>query len=214
MTKVINLRNFKKQNLKLNNNKNSLYQKNDVYKIVFTIISILSILSGSLIYKNHQINIISEFCINIIKQLQCDSFLTVFITFLKIDIIYFLSLFFLGSSILGAPLTFVPIILKSVFIGYMSSLIYCEYELKGILFCLIVLYPLFAITTTSLIYAGNESIFMCKFLFDILKNKNTANGISVRLYLIRYVFLLGIILVSVTINSLLTIIIANKFTLF
>ena len=219
MTKVINLRKIKKQNFKLHNNNskksiNKSYLKNDMYKIIFTIVAIVSIVLGCFIYKNYQIDIISDLSINIINQIQSKSFILILLSYLKFDILYFTLLFFFGSSLLGAPLTFIPIILKSVFIGYMSSFIYNEYSLKGTLFCIVLLFPIYTITTTSLIYAANESVYMSKSIFSLIKNINTANNISARLYLIRYGFLFIINFLSILIISLLAIVIANKFTLF
>ena len=218
MTKVINLRNIKKHNLNLKNsnsikNTDKIHLKNDIYIIIFTIISIVSIILGCIIYKNFKIDVISELCINLITQIQSKSFITILISYLKIDTLYFILLFFFGSSALGLPLTFIPIIFKSVFIGYMSSFIYNEYSLKGTLFCIVLLFPIYTITTTSLIYSANESIYMSKYIFNLMKNINTADNISVRLYLIRNGFLFIINILSIVIMSLFAMVITNKITL-
>ena len=219
MTKVINLRSIKRKNNKLYD-KNNLFNYNlklhnkDVLNIIFTIVSMLAIFLGCIIYKNNQIIEVNDVCVNFIKQIHNDTFFNIFLSYIKIDIIYYIVLFFLGSSLLGVPLTFIPIILKCVFIGYLSTLVYCEYELNGILFCLVLLFPIFSITTASLIYAANESIYMSKYTLDLVKNKNTANNVSVRLYLIKYGFLCCLNLIAIAINSLLALALANKFNLF
>ncbi len=219
MTKVINLRRKYKTNFKAINNKPIKNHKNfsiniDGYKVIFTVISIVSILSGSLIYRYNPVLEISEICISFLSNLLNGSFLQVLLYFLKFDLIYYLLIFFIGTSIIGAPLSFVPLFLKSIIIGYFSSYMYCEYELKGVLFCLILTFPFFVITTASLIYATNESVYMCKYIFNTLTNKNTVDNISIRLYLIRYLLLVGINFACISVDSLLMVTLADKFNLY
>ena len=122
-------------------------------------------------------------------------------------------MFFLGTSIIGTPLTIIPLIIKNSFVGYVSSYMYCEYDLKGILFSLVLLYPLFVVTTTSLIYAANESVYMSKYILNTLTKRNTADNISIRLYVLRYAVLFGINISCIAINSFLIVTLANKFNL-
>ncbi len=218
MTKVINLRKRYKTNIRPIKKPSLKKQKNfsinvELFKIIFTIISVISILIGSLIYRYNSNVEISDLSNKFLSIILNESFFGIFLCLLKSDLLYYLFIFFIGTSIIGAPLTFIPLLLKSVIIGYFSSYMYCEYELKGVLFCLILIYPFFVITTTSLIYASNESVYMCKYIYNTITNKNTADNISIRLYLIRYVFLIGINITCIAVNSLLITTISNKFNL-
>ena len=218
MTKVINLRKRPAVNYKSIKNNNS-YKTNfsinkfELIKLLFTLISLISIFIGCFIYKNNDIDTIKEFCLNYISNIQNKSFLQVFSFSIKIDFIGLLITFFFGTSLIGIPLTFVPISIKSIFIGCLSSFMYCEYNLKGVLYSLIFFYPLFTITTTSLIYSANESVHMSKHILNTVTNKNSADNISIRLYLLRYVFLCVINLVCIAINSLLIVVLSGKFNL-
>ena len=203
---IYDRRNLLKNNFRLHNK--------DILKIIFTVTSLISIFIGSLLYKNNQIEGVTTACLNLVSEIQSKSFFYIFQSFLKIDVVYYIVLFFLGTSMLGSSLTFIPVILKCIFIGYLSTLMYCEYNLNGILFSLVLLFPILSITTASLIYVANESICMSKYTLDLLKNKNTVNNISVRLYLIKYGFLFCINLIAIAINSLLALVIANKFNLY
>lgn len=216
MTKVINLRKKYKSNFqplkKVNYTKPKINILNtEIIKIILTILSLLSIFAGCIIYKNSPVNEVTSICNSFISLLQVNSYLEVFLYCLKLDLIYYLVMFFIGTSIVGIPLTIFPLIFKCTCIGYLSSYMYCEYELKGILFCLILLYPFFTITTTSLIYSANESIYMSKYIYNSITNKNTADNISIKLYLIRYAFLIGINISCIAVNSLLITVLANKF---
>ncbi len=215
MTKVINLR--RKNKVKFDIPKPSAHKidvsNSEIFKIIYLLISIISILIGCFIYKNNQSEYITEICGEYVFIIQSGTYFEVFISCLKIDFIFFLIMLFIGTSLIGIPLTIIPIVIKCSFLGYLSSYMYCEYDLKGILFSLILLYPLFVITTTSLIYSANESIYMSKYILNILTNKNTADNISIRLYIIRYAILFGINIICIALNSLLILMLAGKFNL-
>lgn len=215
MTKVISLR--KRYKSKIDIPKKPLKRMNiinsDFIKVVCLIVSIISILVGCYIYKINPYDYITETCSNFLLKIQSGTYLEVFSELFKHDIIICLIMFFIGTSIVGIPLTLLPLIIKCSFVGYLSSYIYCEYDLKGILFSLVLLYPVFTITNTSLIYAANESIYMSKYILNTITNKNTADNISIRLYVIRYTVLLGINIVCIAVNSFLIITLANKFNL-
>lgn len=215
MTRVISLRKKSKPKFDISKRslKKSINNNLEIFKLLFTIISILSIFSGCFIYKNYPFDFITETCSEFIKQLQTGTYLNIFIESLKIDIIFYLMMFFVGSSFIGTPLTVIPLIIKCSFIGYLSSYMYCEYDLKGLLFSLILLYPLFVITTTSLIYSANESVYMSKNILNNIKNKNTADYVSIRLYLTRYAILFGINVVCIAVNSFLLILLSERFNL-
>ncbi len=215
MTKVINLR--RKSKIKFDIPKPSVRNmdilNSEIIKIVYLIFAIFSILLGCYIYKNNQSEYITELCSEFLLNIQSGTYFEIFIYCFKFDFIFFIIMLFIGTSLIGIPLTIIPLVIKCSFLGYISSYMYCEYDLKGILFSLILLYPLFVITTTSLIYCANESIYMSKYIFFTLTNKNTADNISIRLYLIRCAILFGINMVCIAVNSLLIVMLAGKFSL-
>ena len=213
MTKVISLRKMHKTKIDIPRKSVNLINA-DLSKIIYLIISIISILFGCIIYKTEVKESISLICKAFIDKIIGGTYLEVSFEYIKNDIIFFLIMFFLGTSIVGTPLTIIPLIIKSSFIGYLSSYMYCEYDLKGILFSLVLLYPLFVVTTTSLIYAANESVYMSKYILNTLIKRNTADNISIRLYVLRYAVLFGINLSGIAVNSFLIVALANKFNLY
>ena len=108
---------------------------------------------------------------------------------LKSEVIYILLVFFIGTSIVGKPLVVIPPMLKCFFIGYLSSYIYSEYRLKGVMLCLLVIFPLFSVSTTTLIFACNESMYMSTYILRVIAKKNTADENAIKLYLIRFLIL-------------------------
>ncbi len=214
MTKVINLR--KKNNFKFEipkKSKGKINNNTEIYKVIFLLISIISILFGCLVFKSNQIDFLEEVCNNFILNIQNKSYFNILFYYIKFDVFFFIITFFIGTSFIGAPLASVPLITKCMYVGYLSSYMYCEYDLKGILFSLVLLYPMLVITTTSLIYASNESSYMSKHILNIMTNKNTADNISIKLYILRYAILLGINIICIAVNSFLIMILASKFNL-
>lgn len=215
MTKVITLRKKKKSYLKAERTKKSfapelLSEKNRVFLLL---ISLLCLLAGALIYRffpNSDITSEIDSALNVLSSAEWNK---IFIFFLQADLIFLIISFFIGTSFIGSVLSALPIILKCLYIGYQSGYLYNEYELKGVLFCLVLLYPCYVITTSSLIFACDESIYMSKYLFGTITNKNTANDISVKLYLLRYLILLIINIVCIAVNSVIVCFVAPKISL-
>ncbi len=216
MTRVISLRRkrFKYANIKPKRKKSSVnlmfHEKN---KIFLLILSVASIFFGSLAYKFFEIDYVTENVITAFSNFQASNWLKIFIYFIETDLIFLLFAFFIGTSYLGSFIVSLPLILKCLLIGYQGTAIYNEYDLKGVLFCLVLLYPCYVITTATLIYACDESNYMSKSLFNSSINKNTANTFNVRLYVIRYLILAVVSIVCIAVNSFLICIIAPKLSL-
>ena len=187
--------------------------KSEWYKIILLIISVAALLCGSLMYRYMPNEEISALIREKIVFIQNGGFLSILMLLIKIDFMFLAISFFLGTSFLSASLFGIAPMLKCILIGYMSGLIYNEYELKGVLFCLILIYPYLVVTTSSLIFASNETVYMSKYIYRLISNKNTADDISVRLYLLRYLILFVINTVCAVVNSGLIVFIAPRINL-
>ena len=212
MTKVIDFRKKKlkspSRKIKPNNVLNNVFEEK--FKIIFLLVSISGLFLGALLYKlfeNQQLtSLISEKFI----VLNSGVYKSVFIYLLRLDLIFILINFFVGTSFLGSAISFLAPVLKSLYIGYLSGYLYNEFELKGVLFSILLLFPCFAVTQTSLIFASNENIYMSKYIFDCLNGRSTNDNISIKLYLIRYFLLFTINLVCISISALFITFIAPK----
>ncbi len=208
MTKVINLRKRKVFKTKPNINidrKNKKYNKlySEKYKLLLLLISIFGILVGAICYRitdNSQLvqTITENFTI-----LNSGSFNSIFIYLLKLDLMFFLISFFIGTSFIGSVISFIPPTIKCLYIGYLGGYLYNEFELKGVLFCLLLLYPCFAITTTALIFASNENVYMSQYIYNCLNSRSTTDNISIRLFLLRYILLFTIIISCIAVTAFL-----------
>lgn len=213
MIKVIKFKKHKRvSNRKLNqaNSNKKKLKFEEKNKVFITLFSLLSILLGCIIFKNNKIIPVNELD-SFVDFMQSNSFVSILIQFIKYEIVFFILEFFIGTSIIGMPLVIIPPIIKCFFIGYLSSYMYNQYSVKGILFCLILIYPYFAVTTSSLIFAADESIYMSKYLFEVAVKKNAYNNTSIKLYMVRIMFLILLNLIFTIINSFLLSSIGNRF---
>lgn len=215
MTKVITLRKKKKNYLKPEKNKNKVTSEMIIEKnrVLLLIISIVFILAGALVYRFFPNEDVISQIDGSLELFNSAILKEIFIYFLQADLIYLFISFFIGTSFVGAILSPLPIIFKCIYIGYQSGYLYNEYELKGVLFCLVLLFPCYIITTSTLIFACDESIYMSKYLLGTITNKNTANDISVKLYLLRYLILFIVNIVCIAVNSAIVCFIAPKINL-
>ena len=211
MTRVINLRKFTKNRNKIDIKKTTTILE-DKNKIIILIISILSVFLGCMLFKYNQ-NFGMDIVDNYIGSYKDSSFLNLFFFIFKSEIIYFLLTFFIGTSAVGKPLVIIPPILKCLFIGFLSSYIYSELKLKGIMLCLIILYPFFTVSTTALIFACDESVYMSTYISKVITKKNTADDLSIKLYLIRFLILFIIDTICILVNSIIATTIIQKFNL-
>ena len=206
MTKVISLK--RKQQYKLPKHHkeksrldfNKIYE--DKYKIFFLIVSIFGLFLGALYFRLTDNVDLIEVVSNNFTKLNSSNFKSIFIFLLKFDCIFMIINFFVGTSFIGSILSFIFPMIKCIYIGFFSGYLYNEYELKGVLFCLLLLYPCFVITTTSLIFASNENVYMSQHIRNCITNKISTDDISIKLFLLRYFILLIINVVCISITSL------------
>ena len=212
MSKVIKVKKrYPKSKLRNSSSFNDLISEK--YKVVLLFCSISSMIIGSVIYNSFESEIIVNAISEKILLFQSENYFKIILYLIKSEIIYFLLAMFIGSSFVGAPLSVIPISLRCLLVGYTGAYMYNEFDLNGVLFCLLFVFPYTAIATTSLIFALNESIYMSNNCFNSLTNKNTADLISVKLYLVRYLFLTVINVFCALFNGLLIIALINKINL-
>ncbi len=212
MSKVIRVKKpFRKVQSKKRLNYSNIF--NEKYKIILLLFSIISVLFGSILYNGLEISPLVQIIENKITLLKSQELSKIFLFMFKTELVYFAIAMFVGTSFVGAPLTVIPISIRCLITGFLGGYIYNEYELKGVLFCLLFVFPYTAIATTSLLFALNESVYMSAKNYNAITNKNTADDISVKLYLLRYLILIIINGVCALFNSFLIVLFINKINL-
>ena len=103
------------------------------------------------------------------------------------NLIYFVSMWFLGISVIGIPIIFLMIFFKSFTIGFSISSLYTKYKLKSFTAILIYLFPNNMLTLFfSLFLASYGSILSINIFINAFKKKNVNFGA----FMGKYFFLL------------------------
>ena len=119
-------------------------------------------------------------------------------TFIK-NLLYFITIWLLGISIIGIPIIIVMIFLKAFVTGFSISGLFVTYKFKGLLYILSFMIPSNIIFIIITILLGTYSIDLSIKLFSHAIKKKTFNfGI----YMGKYLFLLFIIIILVVVLSL------------
>ena len=189
------------------------YIFDEKYKVILLFVSIASILLGSFIYNSFNDSSFVQIIDNKIALFESKELLKILLFFIKTELIYFAFAMVIGTSFIGAPLTVIPMSIRCIITGFLGGYMYNEYELKGVLFCLLFIFPYTAVATTSLLFASNESIYMSIKNYNTITNKNTADDVSVKLYLLRYLILIIINCVCALFNSFLIVVFIDKINL-
>lgn len=88
--------------------------------------------------------------------------------------------------------------------------IYLSFSFKGILFCLILIVPHAIISTIAIVLAAKESIRFSNQFFMMLINHSSVetesshNNFSLKLYITKFIVLIGILLLAALIDSTFT----------
>lgn len=143
-------------------------------KIIFmVIITIIGLVAGTHFIKGeegiyHKIGSLTE---EYILNYNYETVYTDFIIHLVIPSLFALILFFGGLSIFGGMLTCILPAVFSFTVGTVAYYLYSVYTLKGLAYCVIMLFPYITLSLLSLIMLSIESISMSQYLLNILNNK-------------------------------------------
>lgn len=202
------------------NYKNEMKNKNRILIIVM-IVFILGLIFGSLyitILSNDEKTVIikkvNNFFINSSK-LKIDNKIEIFKESLISNLIYFISMWLLGLSVIGIPIIVLMIFFKSFTIGFSVGSIFACFKAKGILGILLYIFPNTILTSLFSIFLSAYSLILALRLINYAFYKKTLNF---RAFMGKYFFLLLLsILLSVFcafIDAFLSPSILNLFTNF
>ncbi len=174
----------------------------NIFKIAVSFASVFSVLLGSLFYSKSS-PAFQEYFVNLIKQLQGDSFVNTLKTLCSIEIIFIVACFILGTNLFGNIFISLVPVAKTFLAGYIGALMYNKYELNGVLFLLIFFVPYFSVTASILIAMTNEGYVMSKSMTNCIMQRKTAQEGLLQLFLIRFILIAVFDLLFVLLNSLL-----------
>ena len=210
---------MKYKELRINSSlRNAVLSMRDSWRIaLLTSLLICGLMIGAFVIKNNN-GIFSEQLVEIIKESisrkKDSGFLSLLIDSFIPNLMYMILCFSFGLCAVGIPAISVLPLIKGFSIGIISSYIYSCYSVKGVCYCLIILFPAQIISSALLIYAGNEGYYMSSELFTaVSKMSNTSENNSFRLYIVRFLILLAFSLIASLFDALLSILFSRFFLL-
>lgn len=184
-----------------NNYKKDLKNKNNIL-LVISVIFILGLIFGSIyitILKNGEkttiLNEVGNYFLSN-NKLNFEDKIDIFKNELLSNLLYTVSMWLLGLSVIGLPIIFIMIFFKSFTLGFSVSSIFAKYGFKGIVgvFTYIIPSPII-LSIFSLFLASYSIIISAK----ILKGSFTKQTINFKTFMGKYFFIL---LVSILLSIL------------
>jgi len=178
---------------------------------------ILSFFCGTVIIKsaNETVsNFVGSLLDSYISKRNVHSFIIIGLNSCLAILPYFLSLFILGCSTAGPVFSPLVIILRGLGNGLIMGFLYKTYALKGIAFSSLIIVPSSLVSALALILCARESFcFSIMFVKSILPKSGAVNlSNDFRIYCLRYLFLLVILLISSLLDAVLSIAFLRFFT--
>ena len=184
---------------------------------LLTALFICGLIIGSFVIKNNngvfseQLNAIIEAAIaNRINSDIFKSFIEVFL----VNTVFLIITFSLGLCAVGIPaICFIPVI-KGFSTGITGAYIYLNYSIKGVCYCLFVLFPAQILMSAILIIACNEGFYMSADIFDTLNKGSVKEKNLAGLYLTRFALLLLLSFFTSILDVFLSRLFSSVFVLF
>lgn len=166
--------------------------KNNPYGIIIVFLSVaLGLVCGCSVYTvadNSIFSSLSEYFIDFATDFSNKNKPEIFSGLIVSDIPYFLAMFILGTSALGSVPALFLSFFKSAGIGAVVTFLYATYSLKGIEYCLLMLFP----SNTLMIFAMLILTHSC-YITSMKINRLVGNKDGVDVELQKYIMRSGLI---------------------
>ena len=114
---------------------------------------------------------------------------------------YFIMMIIFGTSVVGTPAVILLTNIKSMGIGLLTTYIYSSFSLKGIEYCLLVMFPGKFILIFAMILLTQSCFVTSNDIIQRLKNKE-GRVVSLEKFAVRSILIFGLIILSALIDFL------------
>lgn len=177
-----------------NNYKKELSKRNNIL-VSTIIIFILGLIFGSIyitILKTSEkttiLNEVNNYFLNI-NKISIDDKMNIFKNSLISNLLYFISIWLLGISVIGIPIIIIMVFFKSFILSFSVSSIFAKYGFKGILGAFLYIFPSSIVTTILMIVLSTYSLLLS---IRIFKSSFLKRNINFKTFMGKYFFLLVI----------------------
>ncbi len=135
---------------------------------------------------------------------------------LKVSAAFWVINLLFGLCAIGMPFVAVIPTIRGLGIGLVTGYIYSIYGLKGIGYCLLVIFPGALLSFVPLIYAVSDAFKMSLYTFSSVQNNNSQRRSidKIKIYLVRQMFYLILFITASFVDGIVNKVFAGLFTLF
>ena len=180
----------------------------DYRLILYFTLFLCGVITGVLLIKNAGDDFnsfFSDLIVNNINAKKSNSLFTDFcFTFLCVFVVFFIN-YLCSLSAVGFPFIWLILALFGCFCGAVTGELVLSYGFKGLLYCLIVQIPCYAITAATLVCCCCESTKICNNIFFYLFGNcgcDTAKAQCLKDYTLKYLIMCLPILVGVLLEAI------------
>ena len=126
------------------------------------------------------------------------------------NVMYFIAMVIFGTSVIGTPAVYAMSVLKSSGLGLLTAYIYDCFALKGIEYCLLVIFPGKFLLIFAMVLLTQNCSHMSMAIYRCMKNAES-RGADIRKFSARSFLILIILLISSLIDFVLLISFSSLF---
>lgn len=173
--------------------------------IIPLIISVAGIVTGSYIAKGegHLYLFIERYIETLLLNKSDFNLPSDLIVLILIPSIFAIVLYFCGLSVFGGLISNSVPFFYSLLVGIISYYFYYNYTLKGLAYCVILIFPYAVLSLFSLILMTSECIIMSEYLINKTNQRKVFAEYSIKQYSVNYIKSYAFIVLSVLIKCIL-----------
>lgn len=180
----------------------------EFYRLNFSFVSlcitfiISLVISPFLLYIN-EVRSVAEMIAQFTLSLNAGHFIYVFLFYFLIYLIFTVPVFLNGLSVSGYIISYIYTAVLAALVGVYSGYFYSQFGVAGFMHCLAVVFPSVLIFIISYILGSRESYLFSKMMCKAFSPDEKCNFYSdFKLYCLRFVFILCLLIVSALIFAL------------
>lgn len=174
--------------------------------ILFLVLFAIGMIIGAILIKKDNSEIINSF-LNIFKTYirikKEQSIGSNFINSLAINLIFVLCAFILGLCAVGLPFISMLPVIKGVGIGMLTGFLYSNFALRGLGYCILVLYPGLMPAVYTLLLSCNIGVNTSyNMLLTLSSNKIIKGETNLKIYCLKFLIFFVLIIFSSVIDAM------------
>lgn len=196
--------------------KQSLFTGRNIFLVMLGLF-VLGMMYGSILLQNGDsilVDGLSQIQEGFLEHRKNGRFLGIFWESLCSSGIFFLLSFLLGFSAVGQPVCFCLPFVRGLGLGSCISYFYLYDSYMGIGYCAVVMLPGMVLSVFALILSARESIrFSNSLLQSFWKSNSRLSQTALKLYVMKHLILLGVLILSALLDSILAVLFSQLFHL-